>query len=145
MKKLQSDLRRAQRKYDHCKQEYEKAREELERLVTLEEVERLDALGVRPELHRVSIYGAFLGGVRKALCKILNDCFLDKESSGLKSADDRLTFKAMLQLATQSPLSADRWIGEDMNMMFEPVRDKKGRVTEYRACWYVERTVRQKI
>lgn len=31
-------------------------------------------------------------------------------------------------------------------MMFEPVeRDKKGNITKYKASFYVERTVRQKI
>lgn len=50
MKKLESDMKRATKKYDRAKAEYEKARDALQNFVELKEVERLDEKGVRPNL-----------------------------------------------------------------------------------------------
>ena len=146
MRKLESDIRRAEERLERCKREYEAAREALQELTGLEEAVRLDGEGVKPNLRDVRQYGAFLGGVRRACSKILNDWFRNENAGNLSKKDDRLILKASLELAEGSLLNAERWVGEEMGMMFEPVeRDKKGAATKYKASFYVERTVRTKI
>ena len=146
MKKLQSDIRRARKKYDYYKAEYEKARAALENLVTLEAAEQMDIEAVRPKLHHATYYGAFLSGVVRACAKILSEYFDMADGKGLGTANERAALKAVLKLVTKSKLSADRWMTGSENMILEPVaRDKKGKPTEYQASWYVTKTVKQKL
>ena len=146
MRKLESDIRRATKKYEYYKQQYEAAREALQKLTGLEEAVRLDSEGMKLNLRDVIQYGAFFGGVRRACCKILNDWFRNENAGNLSKKDDRLIFKAYLELAESSLLNAERWMGEEMEMMFEPVeRDKKGTPTKYKASFYVNKTVRTKL
>ena len=53
MRKLESDIRKAAKKYERAKAEYEKARAALQPLTDLNEVERLDEDGVKPNLQNV--------------------------------------------------------------------------------------------
>lgn len=46
MRKLESDIKRANNKYERAKAEYEKAREELQYLVDMKLVENVDERGV---------------------------------------------------------------------------------------------------
>ena len=146
MKKLESDIKRATKKYERAKAEYEKARDALQSLVELKEVERMDEQGVKPNLVNVMQYGAYLHGIQMACNKIRNDWFTMDNTGKLSKKDDRLVFEAVLEKVIESKLDAERWIGESTNMMFEPVeRDKKGNVTKYKASFYIERIVKQKI
>lgn len=139
MRKLESDIKRATKKY-------EEARDALQSLVDLKEVKRMDEQGVKPNLVNVMQYGAYLHGIQMACNKIRNDWFTTDNAGKLAKKDDRLIFEAVLEKVLESKLDAERWIGESTNMMFEPVeRDKKGNVTKYKASFYVERTVRTKI
>lgn len=139
MRKLESDIKRAKKKY-------EEARDALQSLVDLKEVERMDEQGVKPNLVNVMQYGAYLHGIQMACNKIRNDWFTMDNAGKLAKKDDRLVFEAVLEKVLESKLDAERWIGESTNMMFEPVeRDKKGNVTKYKASFYIERIVKQKI
>lgn len=146
MRKLESDIKRATKKYERAKAEYEKARDALQSLVDLKEVERMDEQGVKPNLVNVMQYGAYLHGIQMAYNKIRNDWFKGDSANDLSKKNNRLVLEAVLEKVLESKLDAERWIGEGTNMMFEPVElDKKGNVTKYKASFYVERTVRQKI
>lgn len=146
MRKLESDIRRATKKYERAKAEYEKAREELQYLVDMKLVEKVDERGVEPDLANVMQYGAYLHGVQMACNKIRNDYFKGDNANSIGKKDNRLIFEAILEKVLESKLDAERWIGEGTNMMFEPVeRDKKGNVTKYKAKFYVERIVKQEI
>lgn len=146
MRKLESDINRATKKYERAKAEYEKAREALQSLIELKEVERMDEQGVKPNLQNVMQYGAYLHGIQMACNKIRNDWFTTDNAGELEKKDDRLVFEAVLEKVLESKLDAERWIGESTNMMFDPVeRDKKGNVTKYKASFYIERIVKQKI
>ena len=146
MKKLESDINRATKKYDRAKAEYEKARDALQNFVELKEVERLDEKGVKPNLVNVMQYGAYLHGVQMACNKIYNDWFKGDNANNLSKKEARASLDAVLEIVLKSKLDAERWIGESTNMMLEPVeRDKKGNPTKYKASWYVERIVRTKI
>lgn len=146
MRKLESDIKRATKKYERAKAEYEKSREALQSLVDLKEVERMDEKGVKPNLQNVMQYGTYLHGIQMACNKIRNDWFTMDNAGKLAKKDDRLVFEAVLEKVLESKLDAERWIGESTNMMFEPVeRDKKGNVTKYKARFYIERIVKQKI
>ena len=146
MRKLESDIKRATKKYEYYKCEYEKARNDLQNLIELKEVEQMDKQGVRPNLINVMQYGAYLHGVQMGAKKILNDWFKMKNAGTLGKKEGRLELEAVLELVLKSKLNAERWISESTNMMLEPVeRDKKGNVTKYKASFYVESTVRTKI
>ena len=87
MRKLESDIKRATKRYERAKAEYEKARDALQSLVELKEVERMDEQGVKPNLVNVMQYGSYLHGIQMACNKIRNDWFkgdsannLDKET-----------------------------------------------------------------
>lgn len=145
MRKLESDIKRATKKYEKAKAEYEKARDALQYLVDMKLVEKVDERGVEPNLVNVMQYGAYLHGAQMACAKIRHDWFKMDNASKLAKKDDRLVFEAVLEKVLESKLDAERWIGEGTNMMFEPVeRDKKGNVTKYKASFYIERTIRQK-
>ena len=146
MRKLESDIKRATKKYERAKAEYEKAREELQYLVDMNLVGKVDERGVEPELANVMQAGADLHGIQRACNKIRNDWFTMDNAGKLAKKDDRLVFEAVLEKVLESKLDAERWIGEGTNMMFEPVeRDKKGNVTKYKASFYIEKIVKQKI
>lgn len=146
MRKLTSDIKRSTKKYERAKAEYEKARAALQTLTDLKEVERLDEEDVKPNLRNVRQYGEYLSGVRAAVGKILRDYFSLPDGRALSGRDDRLALDAVLRLASESKLSADRWINEDISIMIEAVeKDKKGKATKYKASFYVERTIKQKI
>lgn len=146
MRKLESDIKHATKKYELAKAEYEKARDALQSLVDLKEVERLDEQGVKPNLVNVMQYGAYLHGIQMACNKIRNNWFKGDNNNKLSKKEQRAVLEAVLEKVLESKLDAERWIGESTNMMFEPVeRDKKGNVTKYKASFYVERIVKQKI
>ena len=146
MKKLESDIQRAAKKYERAKAEYEKARDALQSLVELKEVERLDEQGIKPNLVNVMQYSAYLSGVQRAVEKILNDHFKMYNADQLSSKDSRLLFVAEVEIALKDKISADRWIGNYPNMSVKAVEfDKKGKATKYKANWYVERIVKQEI
>ena len=146
MRKLESDIKRATKRYERAKAEYEKARDALQSLVELKEVERMDEQGVKPNLVNVMQYGAYLHGIQMACNKIRNDYFKGDNANSIGKKDNRLIFEAILEKVLESKLDAERWIDEGTNMMFEPVeRDKKGNVTKYKAKFYVERIVKQEI
>lgn len=146
MKKLESDIKRATNRFKKAKNLYEQMRGELQRLIELKEVERMDEKGVKPNLVNVMQYGAYLHGVQMTCNKILNDWFRMNNSNKLAKKDDRLVFEAVLEIVLRSKLDAERWISEGTSMMFEPVqRDKKGNVTKYKASFYVNKTVKIKF
>lgn len=146
MRKLESDIKRATKKYERAKEEYEKSCDALRSLVDLKEVKRMDEQGVKPNLVNVMQYGAYLHGIQMACNKIRNDWFTTDNAGKLAKKDDRLVFEAILEKVLESKLDAERWIGGGTSMMFEPVeRDKKGNVTKYKASFYIERIVKQKI
>lgn len=139
MRKLESDINRAKKKY-------EEARDALQSLVDLKEVERMDEQGVKPNLVNVMQYGAYLHGIQMACNKIRNDWFIGDNNNKLSKKEERAILEAVLEKVLESKLDAERWIGESTNMMFEPVeRNKKGNVTKYKASFYIERIVKQKI
>lgn len=126
MRKLESDIRRATKRYARCKCDYEKARNDLQNLIELKEVEQMDKQGVRPNLINVMQYGAYLHGVQMGAKKILDDWFKMGNAGKLGKKEERLALEAFLELILKSKLDAARWIEESMGMMFEPVeRDKK--------------------
>ena len=91
-------------------------------------------------------YGAYLHGIQMACNKIRNDWFKGDSANNLAKKERRAVLDAVLEIVLKSKLDAERWIGESKNMMFEPVeRDKKGNVTKYKASFYIERIVKQKI
>ena len=146
MRKLESDIRKAAKKYERAKAEYEKARDSLQSLVELKEVERMDEQGVKPNLQNVMQYGAYLHGIQMACNKIRNDWFKGDSANNLAKKEQRAVLDAVLEIVLKSKLDAERWISESTNMMFEPVElDKKGNVTKYKASFYIERIVKQKI
>lgn len=146
MRKLDSDIRKTTKRYERIRSEYEKARVELQALTDLKEVERLDEDGVKPNLQNVRQYGAYLSGVRAAIDKILQAYFTSDSAGSLSSKEDRMLFEADLRLAIESKISVDRWITGYPHKIFEAVeKDKKGKTTKYKASWYVERTIKQKI
>lgn len=146
MRKLESDIKRAKEKYDRAKAEYEKARDALQYLVDMELVEKVDERGVEPNLTNVTRCGAYLHGIQMACAKIRHDWFMGDNTNKLGKKDQRLVLEAVLEKVLESKLDAERWIGEGTSMMFEPVeRDKKGNVAKYKASFYIERTIRQKI
>lgn len=146
MRKLESDIKRATKKYERVKAEYEKARDALHSLVELKEVELLDEQGVKPNLVNVMQYGAYLHGVQMACNKIRNDWFIGDNNNKLSKKEERAVLEAVLEKVLESKLDAERWIGDSTNMMFELVeRDKKGNVTKYKAKFYVEQIVKQEI
>lgn len=146
MKKLEADIKRAKKKYERAKAEYGKAREALQSLVELKEVERMDEQGIKPNLVKVMQYGAYLHGIQRTCAKIRHDWFMGDNENKLAKKEQRAILEAVLKKVLESKLDAERWIGEGTSMMFEPVeRDKKGNVTKYRASFYVERTVKVKI
>lgn len=146
MRKLESDIKRATKKYERAKSEYEKAREELQYLVDMKLVEKADERGVEPDLANVMQYGAYLHGIQMACNKIRNDWFKGDIANSLAKKEQRAVLEAVLEKVLESKLDAERWIGEGTSMMFEPVeRDKKGNVTKYKARFYVERIVKQEI
>lgn len=146
MRKLESDIKRATKNYERAKAEYEKAREELQYLVDIKLVKKVDERGVEPDLANVMQYGAYLHGIQMACNKIRNDWFKGDSANDLSKKNNRLVLEAVLEKVLESKLDAERWIGESTNMMFEPVeRDKKGNVTKYKAKFYVERIVKQEI
>lgn len=146
MKKLESDIQRATKKYERAKAEYEKARDALQSIIELKEVERMDEQGVKPNLVNVMQYGAYLHGIQMACNKIRNDWFKGDSANNLAKKEQRAVLESVLEIVSKSKLDAERWIGESTNMMFEPVeRDKKGNVTKYKAKFYVERIVKQEI
>lgn len=146
MKKLESDIKRATKKYERAKAEYEKAREELQYLVDMKLVDKVDERGVEPDLANVMQYGAYIHGIQMACNKIHNDWFKGDIANSLAKKEQRAVLEAVLEKVLESKLNAERWIGESTNMMFEPVeRDKKGNVTKYKAKFYVERIVKQEI
>lgn len=146
MRKLESDIQRATKKYERAKAEYEKARDALHSLVELKEVERMDEQGVKPNLQNVMQYGAYLHGIQMACNKIRNDWFKGDSAKNLAKKEQRAVLESVLEKVLESKLDAERWISESTNMMFEPVeRDKKGNVTKYKAKFYVERIVKQEI
>lgn len=146
MRKLESDIKRATKKYEKAKAEYEKSRDALKSLVELKKVERMDEQGIKPNLVNVMQYGAYLHGIQMACAKIRHDWFMGDNENKLAKKEQRAILEAVLEKVLQSKLDAERWIGEGTNMMFEPVEfDKKGNVTKYKASFYIERTIRQKI
>lgn len=146
MRKLESDIKRATKNYERAKAEYEKAREELQYLVDMKLVEKVDERGVEPDLANVMQYGAYLHGIQMACNKIRNDYFKGDNANSIEKKNNRLIFEAILEKVLESKLDAERWIGESANMMFEPVeRDKKGNVTKYKASFYIERIIKQEI
>lgn len=146
MKKLESDIKRATKKYDRAKAEYEKARDALQNFVELKEIERLDEKGVKPNLVNVMQYGAYLHGIQMACNKIRSDWFKGDSTNNLAKKERRAVLEAVLEIVLRSKLDAERWISESSNMMFEPVeRDKKGNPTKYKSKFYVERIVKQEI
>lgn len=146
MRKLESDIQRATKKYERAKTEYEKSRDDLQSLVELKEVERMDEQGVKPNFQNVMQYGSYLHGIQMACNKIRNDWFKGDSANSLAKKERRAVLEAVLEIVLKSKLDAERWISESTNMMFEPVeRDKKGNVTKYKAKFYVERIVKQEI
>lgn len=146
MRKLESDIKRATKKYEKAKSEYEKARNALQSLVDMKLVEKVDERGVEPNLVNVMQYGAYLHGIQMACAKIRHDWFMGDNINKLAKRDQRAILEAVLEKVLESKLDAERWIGEELEMMFEPVeRDKKGNVTKCKANFYVEKIVRQKI
>lgn len=146
MKKLESDIQRATKKYERAKTEYEKARNELQYLIDMKLVEKVDKRGVEPDLANVMQYGAYLHGIQMACNKIRNDWFKGDSANNLAKKERRALLDAVLEIVLKSKLDAERWISDSTNMMFEPVeRDKKGNVTKYKAKFYVERIVKQEI
>lgn len=146
MRKLESDIKRATKKYEKAKAEYEKARDALQNLVDLKVVELMDEQGIRPNLKNVMQYGAYLHGIQLACAKIRHDWFMGDNTNKLAKKDERLILEAVLGKVLESKLDAERWIGEGTSMIFEPVeRDKKGNATKYKASFYVEKTIIQKI
>ena len=146
MRKLESDIKRAKNKYERAKAEYEKAREELQYLVDMKLVDKVDERGVEPNLTNVMQCGAYLYGIQRACAKIRHDWFMGDNENKLAKKEQRAILEAVLEKELESKLDAERWIGEGTNMMFEPVeRDKKGNVTKYKAKFYVERIVKQEI
>ena len=146
MKKLESDIQRATKKYERAKTEYEKARNELQYLIDMKLVEKVDKRGVEPDLANVMQYGAYLHGIQMACNKIRNDWFKGDSANNLAKKERRAVLESVLEIVLKSKLDAERWIGESTNMVFEPVeRDKKGNVTKYKASFYIERIVKQEI
>ena len=146
MKKLESDIQRATKKYERAKTEYEKARNELQYLIDMKLVEKVDKRGVEPDLANVMQYGAYLHGIQMACNKIRNDWFKGDSANNLAKKERRAVLESVLEIVLKSKLDAERWISDSTNMMFEPVeRDKKGNVTKYKAKFYVERIVKQEI
>lgn len=142
MRKLESDIRRATRRYKAACLWYEKTREALQDLTDLQEAARLDGQGIKPNLERVRQYGAYLSGVQRAVGKILHDKLLGDNARKLSGKDGRLCLVAELELVMRDKVSADRWIGGYPNMRIKAVAfDKKGKPTKYEATWYVRQTI----
>lgn len=97
MRKLESDIKRATKKYERAKAEYEKAREELQYLVDMKLVEKVDERGVEPDLANVMQYGAYLHGIQMACNKIRNDWFTTDNAGKLAKKDDRLVLNLCLK------------------------------------------------
>ena len=136
MKKMQSDIRKAIKQYDRCKEAYEKAMKNLVSLKVLEEVQRLDdADQLRLNLREVTQSGAYISGIQKALLFIRDRCICGKKSI---SKDDMMVLKATIELGLSSKIAAERLVvGEWGNIKYCPVKDKKGNVTGYEAKFYV--------
>ena len=139
MKKLNRDIKRA-------RENYEKALADLQGLIELAEVKKLGEQEILPNLRNVVYYGAYLHGVQMTCNKILHEWFKMDNAGKLAKKDGRLVLKAVLEKVLESKLDAERWIIEDMPMMLEPVeRDKKGTPTKYKASFYTERVIREKL
>lgn len=136
MKKLQSDIRKATKQYNRCKEAYDKAMENLVSLKVLEEVQRLDdAAKLKLNLREVIQYGAYISGIQKALLFIRDRCICGKKSI---SRDDTMILKATIELALSSKIATERLVaGEWGNIRYHPIKDKKGNVTGYEAKFYV--------
>ena len=136
MKKLKSDIRNATKKYNLCKEAYEKAMENLVSLKVLEEVQRLDDTDkLKLNLREVTQSGAYISGIQKALLFIRDNCIGNKKSI---SKDDMMILKATIELALSSKIAAERLVvGEWGNVKYCPVKDNKGNITGYKAKFYV--------
>ena len=136
MRKLKSDIRKAVKSYFKYKRLYEEAMENLASLKVLEEVQRLDdADSLKLDLRKVAQYGAYISGIQKALLFIRDRCICDSKSI---SKDSLMHLKANIELALSSKIAAERLVvGEWGNVIYHPVKDKKGNVTGYKANFYV--------
>ena len=124
-------------KIDYARKNFEKAKKRLESLLELKAAAESDiALNAR----NVAFYHAYYTGVRDALNAILEDKFRRRESKL-----DLLSMRAELECAVESILNAERWLSREYEMMFEPVKDKRGKITGYKASFYKVTSYRQKI
>lgn len=121
MKELEAKIQLAKSRFDKAKKRLEflletKAAVETEIVVSARNVFR---------------YHFYYAGIRDALNTILNNKFRNREGKL-----DLLVLRAELECAAKSILNAQRWANKEYEMIFEPVRNKRGKITGYKASFY---------
>lgn len=121
MKELERQIKAARSNFD-------KARKRLEFLLELKAASTADiVLNAR----NVGFYHAYYSGIRDACNRILDDKFRMREGKL-----DLLILRAELECASESVLNAQRWANKEYGMMFEPEKNKRGKITGYKASFY---------
>lgn len=121
-----------------------KAREDLDRakkrLVFLLELNAAADTEIVLNARNVGFYHAYYSGIRDACNRILDDKFRMREGKL-----EPLVLRAELECAGKSILDAERWMSQEYGMMFEPEKNKRGKITGYKASFYKVTSLRQKI
>lgn len=131
MKKLEKDI-------ENARKSLREVENRLQSLLELKETVQTEE--IQPDLRNVTVYGAYLQGVRLALAKVLKDQVEGEQR--IKTKDGRALFEAELKLATRSKLDAYRWLTEDAGIMFKLVDEKKKR---YEANFYEKKVIYSKL
>ena len=130
MKELERQIKTARSNFD-------KAMKRLEFLLELKAASTADiVLNAR----NVGFYHAYYSGIRDACNRILDDKFRMREGKL-----EPLVLRAELECAGKSILDAERWMSQEYGMMFEPEKNKRGKITGYKASFYKVTSLRQKI